>query len=244
MFKKEALTYEIEGKKFEGEFLFPQGEMPHPCILLFHAWKGKDSFIKSRAEEIVQTLGVATFCCDLYGEGMVLDSDEEAGQQMMPLFIDRKTLRQRVIASYEAAISHPLVHKNKVGAIGFCFGGLAAIELVRAGAPIQGACTFHAVLSDTLGGEVAKKEPIAKDIRASLLVLHGFLDPMCQAKDLLAFEEEMKEAGIDWQLHTYGLAYHAFTNPAANDRENGLLYNQKAAKRAFQAMGNFFYELF
>jgi dienelactone hydrolase len=67
------------------------------------------------------------------------------------------------------------------------------------------------------------------------------MGPPAQA---LAFEQEMTAAGADWQLHTYGHTLHAFTNPQANNPAFGTVYQADAARRSWQAMGNFLEEIF
>ena len=55
----------------------------------------------------------------------------------------------------------------------------------------------------------------------------------------------MRKANVDWQLVKYSGAVHAFTQPGAgNDNSKGAAYNEKADKRSFQAMKDFFAELF
>jgi dienelactone hydrolase len=61
---------------------------------------------------------------------------------------------------------------------------------------------------------------------------------------LQAFCEEMTERKADWQVHAFGHTGHAFSNPAANMPDAGLAYNEKAARRSWQALLNFLEELF
>lgn len=228
------------GANFKGTLYLPEGEEPHPCLILFHAWMGKDSFIKKKAEELVETLGIAAFAADLYGDGKVVKTAEEATSLMSPLFFDREELRKRVVLTYQALSNQEGVKNKKVGAIGFCFGGLAAIELFRSGMPVAGVAGFHALLGNTMGGKKAKTVPIAKDIKGAILILNGYLDPLLSEQDVKNFQEEMSQANVNWQYNTYGIAKHAFTNPDAHDEKSGLVFNQEISQRAFSAMSNFF----
>ena len=67
---------------------------------------------------------------------------------------------------------------------------------------------------------------------------------MVPPEQVLAFEKEMTDAGVDWQIHVYGGTMHAFTNPVANNPDFGTVYKAKAAKRAYQSVANFLGELF
>ena len=81
-------------------------------------------------------------------------------------------------------------------------------------------------------------------IKAKVLVLHGERDPMVPMDMVDSFQKEMTEANADWQLHSYGGTYHAFTNPDANDPNLGTQFNKSANQRSWQSMKNFFEEIF
>jgi dienelactone hydrolase len=231
------------GQNFKGSLFLPEGTEPHPCIILFHAWMGKDAIVTKKAEELVETLGVAAFTADLYGEGQVVKTPQEATALMGPLFMDRLELKRRAHLALDAASAQAAVKKNRIGAIGFCFGGLAAIELYRSGAPVVGVAAFHPVLGDQREGHQANTFPISKEIKGSILILHGYLDPLNTAQDVDQFQKEMSQAGVDWQFNTYGRAKHAFTNPDAHDEKSGLVFNQEINNRAFAAASHFFMNL-
>jgi dienelactone hydrolase len=163
---------------------------------------------------------------------------------MLPLFLDREFLRQRIHIGLDALKQQAHVNQEAIGAIGFCFGGLTIIELLRSGANIRGAVSFHGVLGSTIDKYKAKIAPNSDKIKGSLLILHGFLDPLVSHADIVDIQNEMAKAGVDWQMNIYGKALHAFTNPQANESNIGLVYNQQAAKRAWLDMTNFFNEIF
>ncbi len=51
-------------------------------------------------------------------------------------------------------------------------------------------------------------------IKAKILALCGHDDPLVPAEQVLAFEQEMTEAGADWQLHAYGNTMHGIHQSA------------------------------
>ena len=67
---------------------------------------------------------------------------------------------------------------------------------------------------------------------------------MVPPEQVLAFEQEMNEAGADWQMHVYGGTAHAFTNPDANNPDFGTVYSERANNRANRSVANFFSEVF
>ena len=127
---------------------------------------------------------------------------------------------------------------SRMAAIGFCFGGTTALELARSGADLRGVVSFH-------GGLETPKPEDAENIRGKVLILHGADDPFAPKEQVLALEDEMRKAGVDYQINLYGGAVHAFTVPeAGNDPSKGAAYNASADKRSWEAMKQFFNEIF
>lgn len=239
-----TVDYECGDTKLKGYLVHNEiVKEPRPGILIAHAWKGLDNFAKDKAEELAR-LGFVAFAADLYGEGKTAESEEDAAALMLPLFENRQLLRERIIAGYEALKKQSLVDKKNIAAIGFCFGGLTVIELLRSGTKIKGAVSFHGVLGNQMGDVTAKTSPNAENIKSSLLLLHGDQDPLVSDSDIKAITKEFTDAGVDWQMHTYGHTMHAFTNPKVKDPSTGLCFNEQANDRAWVAMKNFFTELF
>jgi dienelactone hydrolase len=174
---------------------------------------------------------------DVYGKGILGNSKEENAALMTPLAQNRPLLQARLRAALEALLAQPEVDRQRVAAIGFCFGGLSVLDMARAGMPLKGVVSFHGLF--TPPGNTAGLK-----IQAKVLALHGWDDPMARPQAVIDFAREMTEAGADWQLHAYGHTMHAFTNPQANDPSFGTVYQPVADARSWQAMQNFLAELF
>ncbi len=214
-----------------------------PAVIVAHAWMGQDQFARDKADELAK-LGYIGFAADIYGEGRTAQTPEQAGALMQPLFVDRKELRRRMVAAYTELKNHPAVDSNKISVIGFCFGGLAAIELFRSGQDLRGTVSFHGVLGNKLGNVSAQLEPSTLPLKGALLLLHGYKDPLVSQEDRVNIEKEFSTANVDWQLVIHGLAAHAFMNPEAHDTKHGLIYEPATAKRSWQMMQNFLNEQF
>jgi len=210
---------------------------PRPGVLVAHDWTGRRDFATGKAEEIAK-LGYIGFALDMYGKGVFgADGDVEGNSALMnPLAGDRAALRARVNAALTAIRSLEMVDSNKIGAMGYCFGGMCVLELARAGADVGGVISIHGIFSP---GDVPNEA-----ITAKILCLHGQDDPMVPPEQVLAFENEMSDAGADWQVHAYGGTMHAFTNPAADDPGFGTVYSPAADRRATRSIQNFFEEVF
>lgn len=242
--QNEPLNYQSKGVECHGMAVYdPRITQKRPGVIVAHAWRGQDEFARQKAAELAG-LGYVGFAADVYGEGKTANSDEEAAALMIPLFKDRELLRERIVSAYDALKKHPHVDPNKIGVIGFCFGGLTAIELLKSGSALKGVVSFHGLLGETIDDIRANEMPIAEHLKGSLLVLHGDLDPLVSQEDIIKFRKTMTAANVDWQLHIFGHALHAFTNPLANDKGKGLVYNSKSATRSWIMMKNFFEEVF
>lgn len=202
---------------------------PKPVVLIAPTWRGVDKFAKEKAHEMAK-LGFVGFACDLYGNGQTGSNDSEADALMAPLFLDRPLLRERIVSAYEYAETLEFVDPDKKGAIGFCFGGLCVIELMRSGAELQGIVSIHGVLGDVMYDKKAKLAPNAPKYHSSLLVLHGINDPLVPLEQIIKLQAEVAKAKIDWQVHIFGNAGHAFTNPEAN--KNGVCFDPLANERS------------
>ena len=233
----------LYGEEFEGRFYYQEGKSKLPCVLVAHAWKGQDDFARDKAQELAKC-GYVGFAIDLYGGAKRVETKEEAFEMMSPLYFDRALLQKRLKAAFDEACNHPMVDPQKIAVIGFCFGGLAAIELFKSGLDVKGAVSFHGLLSDEMNGKKAKTLPMQSGIKGSLLILHGYDDPLVSASDVARCQNELNEAGVDWQMHTYGQTKHAFTVVGADDPSMGLKYNATSEKRAFRSMKSFFEEVF
>jgi dienelactone hydrolase len=162
------------------------------------------------------------------------ESGKEAGKYKS----DRKLYRERMLSALEVLNKDAQTDPAKVAAIGYCFGGTGVIELARSGAVVKGVVSFH-------GGLDSPTPADGKNIKGKVLALHGADDPFVPAKDIAAFEQEMKDAKVDYKLVNYPGAVHAFTQKAAgNDNSKGAAYNEAADKASWEEMKAFFERLF
>ena len=208
-----------------------------PAVLVVHQWKGLSDYEKKRAEMLAK-LGYTVFAVDIYGKGVRPNNQQDAGAEAAKYKENRALLRARVNAGLDVLKNHPLTDPQRIAAIGYCFGGTTVLELARSGADISGVVSFHGGLSTPAPAD-------AKNIKCKVLACHGADDPNVPQKEVEAFEEEMRQGKVDWQLIAYGGAVHAFTDwNAGNDNSKGVAYNEKADKRSWEAMKQFFSELF
>lgn len=208
-----------------------------PGVLIVHEWTGVGPYVKKRAEQIA-ALGYVGFAIDIYGKGIRPKDSKEASIQAGIYRSDRSLMRERAKAGLEKLKKYRFVDPQRIAAIGYCFGGGVVLELARSGADIAGVVSFHGNL-DTPHPEDAK------NIKAKILVCHGADDPYVTPEHVMAFQNEMRAAGVDWQMISYGNAVHSFTNPdSGNAPSGGAAYNEKADRRSWEAMKSFLKEIF
>nr|WP_312507809.1 dienelactone hydrolase family protein [Pseudomonas luteola] len=234
-----AIQYEIDGQPFEGQLVYDADQpQTRPAVLLSPNWMGVSQGAIDLAKRLASEDGLVYFIVDFYGQKVRPANADEALAAMMPIRNDRALLRKRLQSAYQALVAQAgtvAIDTKHIAAIGFCFGGCAALELAREGAELAAVVTFHANL-DTPNPEDAR------NIKAPVLVLHGAADPLVPSEQISAFEAEMTAANVDWQVISYGNAVHSFTDPEANN-PGKQQYNPVVAKRAFLAMHNLFDEI-
>jgi dienelactone hydrolase len=219
----------------EGFAAYPSKQKKSPIIILCHAWKGRDDFICEKAR-LLASWGYIGFALDMYGKGRLGTSKEENTALKKPFLDDRKLLQKRVLKAFDIACQLQLADSSKIAVLGFGFGGVCALDLARSGASLQGAISVY-------GHFTPPPSSFIHPIKAKILVLHGYNDPVTPQSELHAFEKEMDHAKADWQAHIYGNTMHAFATPSANDPASGMLYNPIAERRAWLAIHNFLKEI-
>ncbi len=225
--KTETIEYQDGDTVLEGHLAYdPALSGRRPAILVVHQWKGLSDYEKKRCE-MLAGLGYVAFAVDVYGKGIRPQTPQEAGAQAGKYKGDRALLRQRVNVGLNWLRQHERVDAKRMAAIGYCFGGTAVIELARSGADVAAVVSFH-------GGLDSPTPADGKNIKCRVLALHGADDPFVPAADLEAFEKEMRDGKVDWQLIKYGGAVHSFTDWNATGAMKGAQYNERADHRSWE----------
>ncbi len=237
--RTETLTYEADGLQMVSHFYCgEQRDGRRPGVLVFPEAFGLGNHAKSRAERLAG-LGYVTLACDLHGDGRIVHDLNQALGLVGPLRAEPPRARARAGGALAALQGRPEVDPTKIAAIGYCYGGAMALELARSGAAIAGVVGFHSGLAT-----VAPQD--AKNIKSKVLVCIGADDPSIPPDQRSAFEREMREGGVDWQMNIYGGVVHSFTNPEADQRgqPERARYDARADARSWAEMCAFFEEIF
>jgi len=233
------VEYDVGGKKMQSVLVYDDAvKTPRPGLVMTPDWLGINDDNIALAK---QTAGkdYVILVADVYGVDVRPKNPDEAGAATKSMYEHRADLRARIDAALDqlkAQKGAPLDGKHW-GALGFCFGGATTLDLARSGADVQGVVSFH--------GNLSTDDPaLAKNIKAKVLVLHGADDKFESPEQIAGFQQEMRDAKVDWQFVSFGGSVHCFAIPGAHGQVPGCEYNERTAKRAFRMMHAFFDETF
>ncbi len=233
---RETILHEGPGGTFEATAVRDRSAAGMQAgILLIPNVLGPKEADVATAERIA-ALGYVVLVADLLGQGnRPTRNDPEMRRFMDALLADRDLLRRRLATSLDVLKQVRGCDSSRLGAIGFCFGGLCVLDMARAGLDVRGVVSFHGIFHRP---DYASVQPI----RAAVLVCHGWNDPLCPPESVTALASELSANGTDWQIHGYGHAGHAFTDRAADRPDEGFAYDQRADHRSWTNMVHFLEE--
>lgn len=234
-----TVEYECEGVRLVGTLCVPSdlGGSTVPGVLVSHAWDGCTDNMRTHAKTLAEN-GYAAFALDMYGDGKIGNSTAECLALMTPVKSDRRLLIARITTALETLKAQAEVDSARTAAIGFCFGGLCVLDLARSGAEVCGVVSLHGLF------DAPSSDLCVSPIKAKVLALHGYKDPMVKPEDVLGLMKELSAAECDFQVHAYGTALHAFTAVDANMPEMGIVYEKNAHMRAMRSMNDFLGDVF
>lgn len=195
-----AVSYEVDGKPYEGYFISPSDGAP--LILLIHDWDGLNDYEVKRAHMLAD-LGYAVFAADLFGAGVRPTELADKRRLTGELYNNRKKMRSLLQGALDAA-KRGMADANNAVAAGYCFGGAAVLEFARSGADLKGFVTFHGGLSMPEGQDYSRT-------KGRLLIMHGTADESVTMDQFAGLAKELEEKGIPHEMITYSGAPHAFT---------------------------------
>jgi dienelactone hydrolase len=231
-----TVCYSDGRQKLRGYLSTPDSKASHPSVLVVPTWLNITESIRARADYLCE-LGYASFVIDIFGPGTQSASPKAPLEVIKPFLQNRNLFRQRLLAGLTAFCLQPECSQMNLAAVGFCLGGCGVLELARSGADLKGVVSLHGILHTPLPANPG-------EIRAKVLVLHGDLDPIVPFEQVAVFRNEMRHAGADWQMNTYGDARHSFTGEGiASTASSEAMFNLQSAERAWHATLAFLQEV-
>ncbi len=212
-----------------------------PGILVVHEWWGHNKHARQRAHMLAK-LGYTAFALDMYGTGKLADHPKKAGEFMNAAFQDWEGSQAKFNEAKKLLQAHATVDAERIGAIGFCFGGAVSLRMARGGADLDGVVAFHSALPN--------QPPLSKgQVIASVLVINGSDDGFLAPDSVASFTKEMVAANADFSYMSLKGVRHSYTNPMADAFSKkfkiaAMKYDKQADQRSWKAMHNFFQRVF
>jgi carboxymethylenebutenolidase len=211
----DANTIRFDGESGELIASWAAADDPKGALLIVHENRGLVPHFLTLPSRFAAE-GYSSLCVDLLSpEGGTASLTDEAAAQAglgaAPI--------ERLIGDLRAGIDEleRRVPDEKIGAIGFCFGGGMVWNLLQEGETrLAAAAPFYGP---------APSDPDFSKSKAAVFAVYGELDTRVNASRESA-EAALKAADLTYEVKTYPGADHAFFN------DTGARYNETAARQA------------
>ncbi len=192
-----------------------------PAVLVVHENRGLNPHIEDIARRVALDNFIAFAPDALYTLGGY-PGDEDKARELFQQLDQTKTQEDFVVSTqYLKKISEG---NDKVGVVGFCYGGGIANYLATRLADLDAAVPFYGRPADTA---------LVPNIKAPLLIHYASTDERINA-GWPAYEQALKAAKINYQAFTYENTQHGFNN------DTTPRYDEKAATLAWKRTIDFF----
>jgi len=236
--KEEPITYTDGQTTMKGFVVYDDAiTAKRPGIVMVPEWWGITPHIHSEAQKFAQQ-GYTAFIADVYGDAKTADNPKDAGALAGSVMKDPKGMESRFNAARDQLAKQASVNPQRIGAVGYCFGGAVVLNMARAGADLVAVAGFHASLG------LNTPAPAPGTVKAKVLILNGADDPFVKREQYDALKKDFDAAKVDYRIIEYPGAVHAFTNPEATELGKKfnlpLKYDAKADQESKAEAAKFF----
>jgi carboxymethylenebutenolidase len=180
----------------------PDDTKPHPGIVMIHEWWGLNDNIKAQADTLAKE-GYIVLAVDLY-HGKVTKDPAEAGK------LTQSTDKKQAVTDLMDAVSYlksqSFVNKDKIGSIGWCFGGGYSLQLAIKSNDLKACVLYYGrLVNDT--NELGK-------IKAPILGIFGSADKSISVESVNEFDSLLTTLQKTHDIKIYPDVGHAFANPS------------------------------
>ena len=220
----ERVGYDSPKGKINGYLVRAKAKGKRPVVLVIHENRGLNPHLEDVARRFAVE-GYLAYAVDLLSLVGGTPASEDAARELHP-----KMNQDDAVAALVAAVSFLKGHAEstgKVGAVGYCFGGLMVNRLAASSPELDAGVAYY-----------GRQIPAAQvpNIKAALMLHYAENDDGVNA-GIAAYEEALKANNKKYTLYMYPGAQHAFNNDTA-----GVRYNKAAADLAWGRTLAFFAE--
>jgi carboxymethylenebutenolidase len=218
----EKVTYAtVNGNKIAGYLSKPaDSDSPGPGIIVIHEWWGLNDNIRMMTDKLAGE-GYTALAVDMYN-GKVAETPDSAGTYARS--VQEEQALDNLTQAYEYLTNEQ--GAEKVGTIGWCFGGGWSLQTALAHPDKIDATVIY------YGRLVTDTEQL-KQLQMPILGIFGAEDDGIPPETVNEFESALNEVGVTNSIHIYEGADHAFANPS------GTRYDKEAAEDAWQKTTSF-----
>jgi carboxymethylenebutenolidase len=205
-----------DGAEWQGWLVLPKGGSKGSAVVMIHEFWGLNVWIKAQADELAKE-GYAVLAVDLY-EGKVATTRDDAVKYMQA--VQEPKSEATLLAAVEYLRTNPQIKAERIGTIGWCFGGGWSLRTaLLAGDKVQACVMYY--------GMPERDTEKLKALKAPVLGIFGEKDARINPDVVHEFQKSLDSLGKPNSMHIYP-ADHAFANPSASS------YNSEAAKSAWK----------
>jgi dienelactone hydrolase len=209
--KEEPVTYSDGQTTMKGFVVYDDATTAkRPGIIMIHEWWGITPHIHNEARKFAQQ-GYTAFIADMYGDAKTADNPKDAGALAGGVMKNPPTMESRFKAAQATLAKQATVNPQRIGAVGYCFGGAVVLNMARTGDDLVAVAGFHASLG------LNTPAPAPGTVKAKILILNGADDPFVKREQYDALKKDFDAAKADYRIIEYPGAVHAFTNPEATE---------------------------
>ncbi|AWU94196.1 dienelactone hydrolase family protein [Azospirillum ramasamyi] len=187
-----------------------------PAVIVIHENRGLNAYIEDVTRRLA-TEGFVALAPDLLSPLGGTPQDPDKARDMIGQLDGDKAVNNLI-----AAMSHLMAYRyssGKIGAVGFCWGGGMVNRLALKAPDLGAGVAFYGPAPDPA---------LVTAVKAPLMLHYAGLDERINA-GIPAYDEALKKAGVEHQIHMYEGVNHAFHNDTSAER-----YNQEAADLAWK----------
>lgn len=237
--QSEWITIKCLGGRMEAYVAKPQGKGAWPAVIVLMEIFGVNSHIQDVTERIAAKGYVAIAPNYYHRTTTNLKLGYTARDVARGRLHKEQTTREGLLVDMRLVIQtlqlmESVSLKDKIGCIGFCFGGHVAF-LAAAMKEVSATASFYpgGVATLSPGGGVPTITH-SRDIRGEMLCLFGEEDPLISQEDILLVEKALRDAGVNHEIIRYSHTGHGFF---CNQRAD---FNASAAEDAWHRVLSLF----